>query len=183
MKIWREVFGWLRTIVITLVLALAINVFLVQPTKVMGLSMTPTLQDKEIIFVSKLSHTLRYEPDYNDIVIIDSRVNRSRSLMDDILENPLINLVTGKSTDHTFWVKRVIGKSGDVLELKDGKVYRNGKQLEEPYIKEAMITQTAEKIVVPKDHVFVMGDNRNNSRDSRYIGSVPLDHVLGEKLF
>ncbi len=182
MRFVSELYQWIRTIVLAIAFAIVINVFVIQPTKVMGSSMQPTLQDKEIILISKLPHTLRDMPDYNDIVIIDSRVDRARTLKDDLLENPLFTLLMGKN-EHDIWVKRVIGKPGDVLEFKNNKVYRNGEPLNEPYIKEPMITPTSEKVVVPKDHIFVMGDNRNNSKDSRVIGCIPLDHVLGKKVF
>jgi len=81
-----------------------------------------------------------------------------------------------------YWIKRVIGEPGDLLEYIDGKVHRNGNELEEDYIKENMLFPF-ETIVVPENHVFVLGDNRNNSYDSRDIGTVPIDHVLGKVLF
>ena len=78
------------------------------------------------------------------------------------------------------WVKRVIGRPGDVLEFKDGHVWRNGEQLQEPYTKDTKMNYTrSTSVTVPEGHVFVMGDNRNHSSDSRFIGPVPVDHVLG----
>ncbi|MDU4698798.1 MAG: signal peptidase I, partial [Paenibacillus sp.] len=68
---------------------------------------------------------------------------------------------------------------GDTIEVKDGHVFRNGQQLQEPYIKEQMDAGVSQVWQVPDNHVFVMGDNRNNSNDSRSIGPVPLDHVMG----
>ncbi|GAA4700547.1 signal peptidase I [Brevibacillus fulvus] len=179
----KEVLDWIKSLVIALIFAILISIFVFQPYKVDGHSMDPTLYDQERIFVSKLSHTFSYYPDYGDIVIIDSRVERKRSLLDDILENPIFSLIMGTSDTHTFYVKRVIGKPGDVLEFKDHKVYRNGVALDEPYIKEPMEFVSDDKWVVPDGHIFVMGDNRNNSLDSREIGYIPLDHVMGEKLF
>ena len=76
--------------------------------------------------------------------------------------------------------KRVIGRPGDTLEFKDGHVWRNGEELQEPYTKDpAMNYSRTTPVVVPEGHVFVMGDNRNHSSDSRFIGPVPVDHVLG----
>ena len=78
------------------------------------------------------------------------------------------------------WVKRVIGRPGDVLEFKDGHVWRNGEQLQEPYTKDTIMNYTrSTPVTIPEGHVFVMGDNRNHSSDSRFIGPVPVDHVLG----
>ncbi|BBB91874.1 MAG TPA: signal peptidase I [Methylomusa anaerophila] len=182
MKLLRELLDWVYSITIAFALALVINAFLFQPTRVQGSSMEPTLENNNYLFVSKISHTLGQLPDYSDIVIIDSRVLRERSWKDDISDPLNTYLAVTKvinDSDHHIWVKRVIGKPGDTLEFKDGKVYRNGTALDEPYVKEAMQYASAQKIVVPENKVFVMGDNRNNSKDSRYIGPVPANHVLG----
>lgn len=148
--------------------------------------MEPTLQPQEQIIISKLPNTFDYNPDYGEIVIVDSRIDHKRSFKDDLLDNGLIRLITGKHDDN-IWIKRVIGKPGDVIDLKDNHLYRNGKKLNETYIKEAMKEDTPVTIPlpykVPKDSVFVLGDNRNHSRDSRSIGAVPIDHVLGVALF
>lgn len=165
---------------IALVLALLISIFVFQPYKVEGHSMDPTLHDQERLYVSKLPHTFSSVPDYGDIVVIDSRVDRPRSLKDDVLEFPLFQLF--KSPQQVFYVKRVIGQPGDVIEIKDGQVYRNDVALKEPYIKEPMNNTPDRKWVVPDNNIFVMGDNRNNSNDSRYIGFIPLDHDMGKKI-
>jgi signal peptidase I len=182
MKLLKEFLSWTVTLAAAVVLSVLISVFVFQPTKVLGSSMEPTLLNNERIYISKISHTLNSVPDYGDIVIIDSRINRQRTFRDDLLDSPLFRIASG-SAEHDIWVKRVIGKPGDVLEFKDNKIYRNGTVLEEPYIKEAMAQVPDRKYVVPENHVFVMGDNRNNSRDSRSIGFIPLDHVLGIMLF
>jgi signal peptidase I len=180
-KITSELRSWVSSIGIAFGCAILIGVFIIQPTNVLGHSMDPTLHDEQRIFISKISHTFHQEPQYGDIVIIDSRVDRQRNLLDDITEHPLITFFTGNS-DGSFYVKRVIGKAGDVLEFKDHKVYRNGEALDEPYLNEQMNYTSPQKITVPDQHLFVMGDNRNNSKDSRAIGFIPLDHVLGIKL-
>ncbi|MGI6093228.1 MAG: signal peptidase I [Veillonellaceae bacterium] len=186
MKIFNEIFDWIGSIAVALVIAIFINAFIFQPTRVAGPSMQPTLQDQDYIIISKLSHTLSKAPDYNDIVVIDSRVHRERSLKDDLMQPVTTYLNAYKpiiDADHSVWIKRIIGKPGDVLEFKDGKVYRNGIALSEPYTKEPMLYSSDRKVTVPEGHVFVMGDNRNNSSDSRHIGSVPFDHVLGTMVY
>lgn len=184
MKFFKEIMSWTFQIFLAVIIALFISVFVVQPTHVVGKSMEPTLQNNDKVLINKLTHTLKNLPDYEDIVIIDSRVERPRTLKDDITEILESNMVTfllfNKSPKEIYWVKRVIGRPGDVLEFSDGKVIRNGKVLDENYIKEPMQYYNNERVIVPPNYIFVMGDNRNYSNDSRYIGCVPLDHIIGK---
>jgi len=166
---------WISSIAISLALAILINVFVVQHVVVEGHSMDPTLSDRQHLIVSKVSHSIKQLPDYGDIVTIDSRIDRQRSIEDDLSE-PITGI---KSHPQYVFVKRVIGKPGDVLEFKADQIYRNGEKMDEPYILEPMKAVADQKITVPPNCIFVMGDNRNNSMDSRFIGAVPLDHVLG----
>jgi signal peptidase I len=175
MKLIDTIQEWITTLAVSLTLAIFINVFIVQHVVVEGHSMDPTLRDSQHLVVSKLSHSINQLPSYGDIVTIDSRVTRARSLQDDLSE-PITHLI--KKEDYVF-VKRVIGKPGDVLEFKDNQVYRNGTKLDEPYILESMNNFVDKKIIVPDNSIFVMGDNRNHSLDSRFIGAIPRDHILG----
>ncbi|MEI7028298.1 signal peptidase I [Paenibacillus sp. y28] len=180
MKLLKELGGWVGTFAISLLLVVVIGAFVFQPTKVLGHSMDPTLQDSERIYISKISHTLDQVPEYGDIVIIDSRVDRNRTIADDLMDSSPLNLFN--ASDRHVWVKRVIGKPGDTIEIRSNKVYRNGEELQEPYINEAMANNSERTWIVPEDYIFVMGDNRNHSSDSRAIGPVPVSHVLGKKL-
>ena len=178
----HELFDWIYSIVVALFIAMIIHIFLFVPTKVSGQSMYPTLNNGEYLIVSKISHVFRETPEYGDIVIIDSRTHRERSWRDD-LEEPMKNYIAifdRSSREHNVWVKRVIGKGGDTLAFKEGHVWRNGEKLEEPYINEPMEFSMDGSYTVPEGTVFVMGDNRNHSSDSRFIGPVPVDHVLGK---
>lgn len=185
MGILREVGDWVHSIVLAAAIALAINIFLFQPTKVLGHSMEPTFHEGQRIYVSKINHTMGKLPAYGDVVVIDSRVDRARNFSDDVAE-PVRNVVTlirGDEPANHIWVKRVVGLPGDQLQFRDGKVYRNGVPLAENYIKEPMRYSSPGKVTVPQGHVFVMGDNRNYANDSRFIGSIPADHVLGVMMF
>lgn len=180
-----EIFDWIYSIVVAVFLAMIIHIFLFVPTRVDGQSMYPTLHDGQYLVVSKLGHVFRKIPAYGDIVIIDSRTDRVRSWLDDIQE-PMKNYISifdKSQASHVVWVKRVIGKAGDKLEFHEGYVYRNGTKLEESYINEPMEFSMEGTYVVPDGSVFVMGDNRNHSSDSRFIGAVPVDHVLGTVVF
>ena len=181
-KFVKETLDWIYAIVLALVIAMVIHIFIVQPTRVSGESMEDTLHNGQYLIVTKWQHIMRDVPDYGQIVIIDSRVNRERTWTDDVKE-PLMNYVSviDKSAQtNDVWVIRVIGRPGDTLEFNDGHVLRNGEELQEPYTKDpTMNYNRSTPVVVPEGHVFVMGDNRNHSSDSRFIGPVPVDHVLG----
>ncbi|HOL17711.1 MAG TPA: signal peptidase I [Bacillota bacterium] len=187
MKIIEELASWVAHFLAALVLALALCLFVLQPTYVEGRSMEDTLHDGDKVLISKLLHTFGGEPEYGDIVIIDSRVNRPRTFRDDLREMLTVNLFTryffGLEGESHYWIKRVIGKEGDYLEFRGCTVFRNGVPLEEPYVREAAEYKDLEPVKVPEDCIFVMGDNRNDSRDSRHIGCVPLSHVLGKYKF
>ena len=181
----REVFEWIYSIVIALAIAMVIHIFLFQPTRVSGESMVPTLHNGEYLIVAKWSHVLHSEPDYGDIVIIDSRVRYTRTWLDDIAE-PMHNYIAFFNSalqTRNVWVKRVIGKGGDTLAFHDGKVWRNGEAWDEPYTNEVMEYSRGGEITIPDGYVFCMGDNRNHSSDSRFIGPVPIDHVLGKVIW
>ncbi len=156
----KELYEWTQAIAIAVVLALIINQFFFAIVEVNGSSMEPTLQNAERLFVRKFF----YKPDNEDIVIVKS---------DSI----------GK-----YIVKRVIATEGQTLNIdaQTGNVYVDGEVLNEPYIAEKLYSAgTANEfpLTIPKDHVFVMGDNRNNSLDSRSIGVVNESDVIGKASF
>lgn len=190
-KVIGEIFSWCKALIIATSIAIIINAFILQPFTVSGSSMEPTLDGKDPmnedkigdrVLIYKSAFILGEDPKINDIVIIDRRVNKKREVKDYLIESPIVSLIIRNNDDEkNYWIKRVIGEAGDTIEFKDGRVYRNGTELVEIYIKEEMVVPF-ETIVVPENYIFVMGDNRNGSKDSRDIGPIPKENVLGKVL-
>lgn len=155
---------WLVSIIVAVALAFCIRTFLVEPYMVEGSSMYPTLVNHERLVVDKLSYFVT-DPKRGEIVIFRFPKDESRD-----------------------FIKRVIAVGGDTVEMKNGDVFVNGNKLNEQYIylndPKGKNQSDYRKVVVPKDTIFVLGDNRNNSEDSRFadVGFVPLKLVKGRAL-
>jgi signal peptidase I len=143
----------LAAVVASLVL---VRVFLIDWINVSGESMLPTLQDGELLLVNKTKHT-GGDLEYGDIVVV-------------------------KYPDsETQFVKRVIGKAGDTVEIRDSILYLNGKAQSEAYIYDAPFADM-KPVTVTEGSIFVMGDNRNHSSDSREVGSIPDEKIVGNAM-
>lgn len=159
----NETFEWVKSIMVAIVLAFIIRTFFFSPIVVDGESMNPTLQNKDRMVVTKIGEPKRF-----DIVVFHA-------------------------PDGSEYIKRVIGLPGDRIEYKNDVLYINGKAYNEPYLEkykkslnEGTLTgsftlkETAVgSDTVPKDCLFVMGDNRRVSKDSRRIGAIPMKKVIG----
>ncbi len=158
----RKGLRWLseavETIVPAILIALLINLFLAQATRVYGQSMEPNLHSDQRLVVEKISYSF-HEPRRGDIVVLKSPRAGSGLL-----------------------IKRVIGLAGEKVEIKGGKVYINEQPQEERYLSQHP-QRGMRATVVPLKHVFVLGDNRSFSNDSRAFGPVPLDNVVGRAWF
>ena len=165
-SLWAEGRLLLRDLVFALMIAALVVVFIVQPVKVEGTSMLPRLHDGERIFVNKLIYydEYRWAPkiERGDIVVFWFPNDPSKS-----------------------YIKRVIGLPGETVEVREGTVYINGAMLEEKYLDPKENTSLAIQVPakVNLNYYFVMGDNRDNSSDSRSWGLVPKKYIYGKALF
>lgn len=157
----------LETIVPAVLIALLINLFLAQATRVYGQSMEPNLHTDQRLIVEKISYN-RYLRQY-------LRLNGPQE--GDVV---VIHLTT-QGTDELL-IKRIVGLPGDVVEIRDTHVFVNGQPLKEPYLA-GVTSGYYGPITVPPLHIFVLGDNRNFSNDSRNFGTIPLENVVGRAWF
>ncbi len=155
----KTIRDWLITIFEAILLTILLILFVAQSFLVEGYSMEPTLHNGERVLVEKLSYRLR-KPKRGEIVIIQNPLQKKEK-----------------------YIKRIIGVPGDFIEIKEGSVYLNGIILQEEYIAEPVAFWYNKYFLVPEGHVFVLGDNRNHSDDSRRIGPIPYDNILGRVLF
>ncbi|MDP9329350.1 MAG: signal peptidase I [Actinomycetota bacterium] len=167
-------------IILAFVIALLLKTFLIQAFYIPSGSMEPTLQGPgDRILVQKISYYF-HDPQRGDIIVFEDpnpTTQPDRSLVGGFLHWMFQGL--GGKPDNEDFVKRVIGLPGDTVWAQGGSVYVNGDKLDEPYLTQ----QTADfpHTEVPAGSLFVMGDNRSNSRDSRFgLGFVPEDKVIGK---
>ena len=150
--------AFLREILVTLTLAVAIFILLqatVQSFVVIGSSMTPNLHENERLLVSKVVYRL-HEPERGDVVVFRP-----------------------PNRDHGDFIKRIIGLPGETVEVKNGAVYVNGREVDEPYIKDSP-RYTVPQQTISRNEYFVLGDNRNNSNDSHNGWTVPRQRIVGK---
>jgi signal peptidase I len=145
-----------KSIIIAIIAAFLIITFVFETVSVDGHSMNPTLHNKDRLIVEKVTYYFR-KPKPGDIVVIKYPADPKEK-----------------------FIKRVIGVGGDKVKIQNSKLYINGKPKNEPYILEQNMHDFNE-VTVPQNTIFVLGDNRNNSRDSRYpdVGFVPYNMVVG----
>lgn len=189
----KDIFEWTYCIVIAVVLALLIRYYVGTPTIVKQSSMYPTFKQNERLILNRIYRTKKTVPQRGEVITFESP---SLSYVDP--SNADLNNPTAEyENEHNGWfskfvynvleigktsyIKRVIGLPGEHVQIKDGKVYINGKELEENYLSENVVTESTDgaftDLVVPEGTVFVMGDNRGASSDSRRFGCIPYDKI------
>jgi signal peptidase I len=155
----RGALEWVLILLGAVAVAFVIKTFLFQAFYIPSVSMEPTLKVKDRVIVNKLSYDF-HEVHRGDIVVFKSPPGEESSTVKDL-------------------IKRVIGLPGETVEARDGQILIDGQPLTEPYLEDVVRTGPMEPHKVPPGHVWVMGDNRPNSKDSRYFGAIDEDLIVG----
>lgn len=157
----KSIIEWIKVFGLAILLAFVITLF-IKPTLVRGNSMVPTLHENDYLIINRIVYKIS-EPQNGDIIVFKS------------------DLKANDGTDKDL-VKRVIGVEGDKVLITNGEVYVNDKLLNESYLSEGMETEGEIEVTVPKGKLFVLGDNREISLDSRYdkVGMVNISDVEGK---
>ena len=160
-KFLKKFFGWVFALAFAITLAWAITAFALEKTNMVGDSMEPTLSSGDTILIDKFSYRIN-DPARFDVIVFKK---------------------DGK--EHSYYsIKRIVGIPGDRLQILDGHVFINGEKLEEYTVVEDMILEglAADEILLDEDEYFVLGDNRNDSQDSRYfnVGNVVTEEIIGK---
>ncbi|MDD5115734.1 MAG: signal peptidase I [Candidatus Omnitrophica bacterium] len=167
---------WGESIVIAFLLSMFIRAFFVQAYKIPSGSMRMTLQEGDLIFVNKLIYGVK-------LPLVDFRIPAIREPK----RGDVVVFVYPEDKKKDF-IKRMVGLPGETIEIRDGSIYINGRPAEEPslrriyYYNRGEIGAEGQKIVVPEDSYFVLGDNSISSKDSRYWGFVPKEDLLGKAM-
>jgi signal peptidase I len=149
----------LESLVIAVILAVLIRTFIFQPFYIPSGSMVPTLYEGDRIIVSKLSYRF-HPPQRGDIVVFRFPLDQKKT-----------------------YVKRLIGLSGETVQLKDGRLYINGREVPEPYLPPNTYFPDFGPVKVPEGSFFMLGDNRMNSEDSRIWGFLDRQLIVGKAVF
>ena len=188
----KNILEWIYCIIIAVVIAILIKYFVGTPTIVKQTSMWPTLEQNDRLILNRLPRTFGEMPERGDIITFEAPSNNTTGLTAEEIDNPIAKYDNEpttwwrKFTYHVLeigkesYIKRVIALPGEHVEIKDGKVYINGEELDEPYLTDDVITEPTgvlNDFIVPENTVFAMGDNREGSKDCRAFGCIPLERI------
>jgi len=166
-------------VLVALVVAVVIKTFLVQAFYIPSSSMEDTLQINDRVLVNKLAYRVS-ELGRGHVIVFDDPngpILAEESLPEAALRN--VAEAIGLSTPQSEFIKRVIALEGETVEVMDNTVYIDGIPIDEPYVKAGSDMPDYAAFTVPAGHVFVMGDNRDSSQDSRIFGPVATDEIVG----
>ncbi|MCM0648692.1 signal peptidase I [Clostridium swellfunianum] len=154
----KDIVELIKSVVIAIIAAVLIITFVFETVSVDGQSMSPTLTHKDRLIIEKVTYYFR-KPKPNDIVVIKYPADTREK-----------------------FIKRVVAVAGDKVKVEDNRLFINGVEKDEPYLKEKFINGFYNEVTVPENTIFVLGDNRNNSKDSRSpdVGFVNLKLVVGK---
>lgn len=161
-KIAKELMNYMGCILLAIGFAFAFHTYVFAKSYVVGPSMQPTFNNNDVIFLEKISTETGH-------------INRGEVIV-----------FNSKDENNDDYIKRVIGIAGDKIDIKDGKVYLNEKLLSENYLPQGTVTDPNSintEYIIPEGYIFVMGDNRGNSTDSRILGPINLKDVKGHVIF
>lgn len=171
-------------VVVALGLALGIQAFLVKPYRIPSKSMVPTLEVDQRVLVNRIGNNFS-DPEVGEVMVFHppqgANTGGGPQCGIPVAEKEICPKPTSGKADVNF-IKRVVAGPGDKIRIRRGHVILNGKPLDEPYIRECGDPEACDyptEITVPKDHWFMMGDNRGESDDSRFWGPVPRDWFIG----
>lgn len=186
----RDIIEWIVCIVIAFVLALSIRYFFGTPTIVQQPSMYPTLKPNQRLILNRWARTIKEMPSRGDIITFEAPTSDSYTYDANDVRAKYSNNPTSAwdkffyyvlESNKISYIKRVIALPGEHLQIKDGKIYINGEELEEKYLQPDVTTSIENcpfyDLIVPENCVFVMGDNRPKSTDSRKFGCIPLEKI------
>lgn len=176
--LWAEL---AMLIIVAVSIAVLIKTFLVQPFYIPSDSMVPTILPNDRVMVSKLNYRFG-EPQRGDLVVFVSPFNDDfdqETFLESVLRH-IVEAVGIRTASADDLIKRIVGLPGDEIVIREGKLFVNGGEVDEPYLLEPGVMPDFGPVVVPEESVFVMGDNRAISYDSTRFGAIPMDHILGE---
>lgn len=192
----KEALEWTYCVIIAIIIALLVKYYIGIPTVVMQVSMKPTLEQGHRLILDRTVRTFNKELNRGDIVTFEAPSTINVGTYEADLEKPVARydyepqgalnkfVYYVLETNKTSYIKRVIGLPGEHVKIENGKVYINGEELDEPYLQDDVVTGKLKNsdtpyldIVVPEGCLFLMGDNRESSTDSRCFGCVPYEKI------
>ena len=189
----KEILEWIYCIVIALVLAMLFRYFIGTPTIVKQVSMYPTLVQNQRLWLNRWGRTTKKMPERGNIITFEAPSKKSYTANEIDESNPVAKYeneptsLFGKFKYYVLeigkdsYIKRVIALPGEHVEIKNGKVYINGEELQEDYLQPGIVTDVMgtgfDDFIVPDNCVFAMGDNRSHSTDCRSFGCIPLEKI------